>query len=571
LVYSPHGYLFLGKRNGVFRSTDYGQSWAPSDTGTESTTCNALALAPNGYLYKAADHGRVGRTTDNGLTWKNYFLGPDVIVNAIAINPSGWVFAGTSNEGVFMSTDSGMSWTKRSGGIEYVTVDGIVSIGQTALFAWEGKRGYRSLDFGTTWERVSPSAVDSSVQRILVQSNDLYWIGAATTVYRSSDEGMNWSMFSPGIMQVTCTDLAVHPSGALLASTREALYRSSNGGVTWDSVFGGKAAFSIGPFGELTAGIWGEASRSTDVGDLWSPTGLGNLRIPCSVLSMVELDSGELYLGFEGGRQGGLERTTNSGATWKGVYIGDVGWNSSIYSLAATPTGHVYASTLVDIVHLSNGVTVSRDTLGSTRSSFVRAGVNGYVYARTSVGLFVLPGPEQSWSYAGLGEPIWCLAVDRSGDVYAGTANGVSRFSNNVWTSLNNAGLGPSGVTALAVDSSGHLLAATNNDGFYQTTILTAVPKNPAVTTPSDYMLGQNYPNPFNPATTIRYGLPQKSHVILTAFNTLGQLVATLVDGDEEAGYHEIRFDASGLASGVYFYKVVAGNFVQTRKLLLLR
>jgi hypothetical protein len=88
---------------------------------------------------------------------------------------------------------------------------------------------------------------------------------------------------------------------------------------------------------------------------------------------------------------------------------------------------------------------------------------------------------------------------------------------------------------------------------------------------PKEFALEQNYPNPFNPSTTIRYGLPNRSHVTLSVFNTLGQQVAQLVNGEQEAGYHEVRFDASGLASGVYLYRMVAGGFVETRRLMLLR
>jgi hypothetical protein len=90
-------------------------------------------------------------------------------------------------------------------------------------------------------------------------------------------------------------------------------------------------------------------------------------------------------------------------------------------------------------------------------------------------------------------------------------------------------------------------------------------------TLPATSFLLQNYPNPFNPTTTIRYALSSRSHVTLDLFNTLGQIVRELVNGDLEAGRHEVRVDASGLASGVYFYRLRAGNFIQTKSLSLLR
>jgi phosphodiesterase/alkaline phosphatase D-like protein len=88
---------------------------------------------------------------------------------------------------------------------------------------------------------------------------------------------------------------------------------------------------------------------------------------------------------------------------------------------------------------------------------------------------------------------------------------------------------------------------------------------------PGSYSLGQNYPNPFNPVTTIRYGLPQRSIVTLTVFNVLGQQVRQLVSGEQGAGLHKVNFDGTGLASGMYFYRMQTGNFVQTKRLLLMR
>jgi hypothetical protein len=88
---------------------------------------------------------------------------------------------------------------------------------------------------------------------------------------------------------------------------------------------------------------------------------------------------------------------------------------------------------------------------------------------------------------------------------------------------------------------------------------------------PTEFSLSQNYPNPFNPVTTIRYGLPVKARVLLIVYTTLGQIVSRLADEEQEAGYHEVRFDASGVSSGMYFYRLQAGDFIQTRKLILVK
>jgi predicted GH43/DUF377 family glycosyl hydrolase len=90
-------------------------------------------------------------------------------------------------------------------------------------------------------------------------------------------------------------------------------------------------------------------------------------------------------------------------------------------------------------------------------------------------------------------------------------------------------------------------------------------------TIPCSESLNQNYPNPFNPSTTIRYGLTHKSPVSLMVYNTLGQLVSQLVSGEEEAGYHDVKFTGSSLASGLYIYRLQVGDFVQARTMLLLK
>ena len=100
---------------------------------------------------------------------------------------------------------------------------------------------------------------------------------------------------------------------------------------------------------------------------------------------------------------------------------------------------------------------------------------------------------------------------------------------------------------------------------------ITSVGPPPGSGNPRVYSLSQNYPNPFNPATTIGYSLAARSDVSLVVYNMLGQRVAALVNEIQEPGVHEVRFDGSRLASGVYFYRMQAGNFIESKELVMLK
>lgn len=120
-----------------------------------------------------------------------------------------------------------------------------------------------------------------------------------------------------------------------------------------------------------------------------------------------------------------------------------------------------------------------------------------------------------------------------------------------------------SGDTVFVVDGS-HLFILKDNSSV--TEIQDTKPDVPA-----SFALWQNYPNPFNPSTQIRFALSRASNVRLEVFNLAGQRAAVLVNERMEAGYHTVRWDASGMASGVYFYRITAAGFAQTRKMFLVR
>lgn len=88
---------------------------------------------------------------------------------------------------------------------------------------------------------------------------------------------------------------------------------------------------------------------------------------------------------------------------------------------------------------------------------------------------------------------------------------------------------------------------------------------------PLEFALYQNYPNPFNPVTTIKYQIPQSGTVTIKVYDVLGKEIATLANEEKSAGSYEVKFDASRLSSGVYFYKIRAGEYISVRKMILLR
>ena len=92
-----------------------------------------------------------------------------------------------------------------------------------------------------------------------------------------------------------------------------------------------------------------------------------------------------------------------------------------------------------------------------------------------------------------------------------------------------------------------------------------------SVIVPSTYALESAYPNPFNPVTTLNFSLPESQEVILQVYNLQGKVIETLINDNMEAGYHTLQWNADNHASGVYFVKMVAGEFVNTQKLMLVK
>jgi ligand-binding sensor domain-containing protein len=407
-----------------------------------------------------------------------------------------------------------------------------------------GAKDVKAIDFiavtlGLSYLMNSPDAAGQWVQPHGPFFNTVYTIAASDSrlfaglsdygVYVSPDSGVTWTPISSGLTNRTVRCLTF--SGLnLFAATDSGAFRSSVERTTlWNWAKTGlmdSYIYTLAVSGtNLFAGTYNGVFLSTNAGSNWVHTSL-----PDTVVLALAISGTTLFAGTEIG----VLRSTDNGSNWTAVNEGLT--NRLVLSLAVSGT-NLFAGTYYGGIFRSTNAGTTWDSVST-----------GLSYWGTTVISF---------------------AVDDK-NLFAGTWDGVF-LSTNQGTSWRAVGLPHTDIFSLAV--CGNYLYAGTGDAVWRrplSEMITTISSFPN-DLPVQSNLYQNYPNPFNPSTTIRYALPARSHVALSVFNTLGQRVATLVNEIQEAGYHDVRFDGSNLSSGVYFYKLQAGSFVQTKKLLMLR
>lgn len=374
-------------------------------------------------------------------------------------------------------------------------------------------------------------------------------------VFKTTNRGATWDTLLRGFAVVDLKINPANPKTVYAALGLGGIKKSTDGGTAWlkaDSgiTIGGTGGawprvLSIDPLhpDTLYAGIGGnllgQIYRSTNGGNFWQSIGDSSvLRYGVSRILVNLKNTREIYASSSYGS--GVIRSTDGGFNWvsrglSGLFISSLEWGSDHSTLYAGLTWQ------------DGGLVVSRD------SGITWKGLNAGLPDSGTIGC-IRTFPTS------VGD--WVVVVDVTrlgGEVYYGT--------NGQWV-LNGIVQDPSEMSATLELLSNDLYVG--GYGVYRATIVTSADmETPWAAT--EFSLCQNYPNPFNPTTTIRYAIPQRTHVTLTVFNTLGQQVAALVNESEDEGYHEVKFDGSDLASGVYFYRLQAGEYVATKRLLLLK
>jgi photosystem II stability/assembly factor-like uncharacterized protein len=353
---------------------------------------------------------------------------------------------------------------------------------------------------------------------------------------------------------------------------RGTILRTTDGGGTWtDRSFATSQELEAVEFTTASTGVavgWNLLLRTTDGGETWNPAGTFGL--------LFDIYFWTSLLGVAVG-EGKVIRTSDGGLSWEER---PVPVTTRLYAVHGASEG--VACAVGDF-----GVILRTTDAGESwtiQSSPTQEWLHGVYFASAMRGVACgayerillttdggtswtirSEGPLQQPSYHSIAmeDTFNGLAIGDGGMAARTTDGGMSWVELPRPTGSNLFGLrfqGPG--RAIAVGGYGTILRYTSE-------IPVAVASEPGV--PAGFRLCQNYPNPFNPSTTIKFELPKSSEVRLSVYDMLGREVSVLVHERREAGVHEVRFDGTNLASGVYVYRLQAGDFVQSKRMLVLK
>ncbi len=593
---SKDGVLFAGdgQYDKLFRSTDNGNNWELS----ANLSSLVFMTDTNNTVYCGTFDG-LFFTTDNGITWEEDEYFSSVPVSAILIDDNNGIYCGTgyydNGNGVFYSSDGGENWKHLGLGGKIVLSLAFNSDGH--IYAGTIKDGlFFTDDMGTTWQNYTNGLYRKQVFRLEVNQEDDIFIGSENEgVFRSTNGGDSFSQIGLPISIVG--NIIFSGDSLIFASTTSGVQKYQRKTKKWSNVgLQHVQQVAFAPNGDLFAAtgnlslfvskVSASLFRSTNNGESWSIVAFEDT----VVWNVLITDQNIIYAIID---LEGLMRSYDYGSTWEVLpYYSNYwsraleeGTDAEIYftalgndpiTLYKISSDGTTITPLIDDINtiLSNSLSVSDGIIFLADNV---DGGRGGIYRSTDSGI--------NWENVASEPRAYCIYAKSNGIVYSGSDLGLyySTDFGDTWsnTSYQRDSLG--NIREIEEDQYGKLFFGTNK-GLYNVDIITAIENEENPQIPKEFSLSQNFPNPFNPVTVIKYEIPGQArndnmNVQLKVYDILGNEIATLVNEEKHAGSYGVEFDGSNFASGIYIYRLTAGNpstssgqgFTASKKLILLK
>lgn len=598
---------YIAGRNGkILKTTDSGNNWIEQNSGL-SSDLNSIYFLNSNTGYACGSAGKVIRTTNAGNNWNIILSNTDNrIYKAVVFLNENTGFAGGGGIGsrvLVKTTNGGNTWTNIFT-IPATYINEIQFMNQLTGYLCSSINSIsKTTNGGNTWDAYLVNSNFRSFNAISFSDEmNGFVAGSLGAIAKTQNGGVNWNMNVPFGINGTFEYVSFPSSGigyiyrSDYNDDSSNIYKTLNGGINWIRIY--NASFYFNKFNFIDVftgyGIKNQPGfnhtliKSIDGGYTWN-----QLTIPLNYIYNYEfIDANTGFIdGSVGFQMGSIYRTTNGGINWSPPLLSN--WSVSLINFISPETGFCY----------------SRSGLFDTAKIYktTNAGDNWNYVSTPNLGpnTYISLSPYFINENVGISSALDMTdTVHNDHCVYKTTNTGLNW--NRVYESKTFIKTGYNFVTldmGFFIDSSGIILFTTNqgdnwskvkisdeeinagdfvdeytgyivgNDGFIKKTTnggLIAI-ENVSSSIPDNFMLEQNYPNPFNPVTMIKYRIHSSANVKIVVYNILGKKVSELINEKQNAGSYEVEFNGNNLPSGIYFYELRAGDFIETRKMVLLK
>ena len=589
-------FLFAATDFGVYKSSNNGDYWYPSNGDSAYWDIYSVAILDSLLFAGSAEHG-VFRSTDKGITWDTVNIGlpynsPNhyIRINKLYVDGKN-IYAGTNQWGIYFSSDHGDTWLPDTQGLEdnsngyFFPIYSISRIGNYLYAGTQDGGIFRQANPGDSWTQVNAGLPQYPYVISIISNGDKIFAATFNGLYYSSKDNIEWS---PAFTEFTGNvdirvigsvgnKLYVKASSDYYNGTITRIFYSTNTGNTWllDSVLNKTYIYGLKSFGDSLYSYGGGLFFSSNSGNNWT-------EIDSSAISSLIKDNDTLYTcyGFDNwqwGESGNISVSPDNGKSWKEIWTAD----TAVYAIEKIGN-YLFAGGLHGVFRSTNTGSIwsaVNNGLPSNLDVYSFHKIDQNLFLSSQYHIYLSTDYGNNWSPADNGLPIDTLVYNpihlltHNNYLFAASANGIYSSSDlgKNWSNISD-GLTGNALSANLLTVLGNNLVTATNDGLWQRPLseITSTQNNYS-DLPKFYFLSQNYPNPFNPLTTINYSIPKTGFVILKVYDLLGREIKTLVNEEKIPGNYKIEFDAANLSSGIYFYRLQAGSFTQTKKLILLK
>jgi len=595
---------FLDENNGyaagddgvLLYTSDGGFNWADRSPGTSASLQNIQFLnAQTGYISSISYQGIFFKTTNGGLNWNGININSNSYYTSFYFKDAntGIVCGGSITyvppppfpghyeyqEKIFKTTNGGINWT--------TFLFGTAGIFRTLctynnnVFVFGEGSSKKSTDFGTTWSNLEYAINPTPRFSFMIDSTEGFIVGdygrIAKFMGNSYPEYQNVSLSPYTVYSIHFTNVN---TGFLLTTDpsltgNSQIYKTTNSGVNWIySYYSNYGYFNNNiNFANSNCGVaCGERELllTSNAGATWIykwyPTTL-DINKACILPNNRAIAVGD----------SGLIVQSDNFGSWYSYQLYNLG-NFIDITFPSANTGYILTDSNKIIKSTNSGDSWNALTLPINKlNSFYFINANtGFISANIGATIYKTTNGGWNWNsiYSGSGKTFKKLYFIDSLKGF-----GFNDLNYNVEFTLN----GGISWTPILLHCSNLPICinfANQSTGFlgglYGTIFRTTNggtiwAGNIGTTLPSSFSLSQNYPNPFNPTTSIKYNVASSKHIKLVVYNILGKEIATLVNEKQSPGTYEVNWDASAFPSGVYFYKLTAGDYTETKKALLIK